>query len=167
MFVPQMANHVAPWEDENGWTHSNCPVGYNFPEMLCNLSRYIGHPQCTEYAAKIVTENEAQVYQVYIHLAPHPERAQYLQETTHTLREAYELVAHEAIAELCERHSAQLGNAPASFLPIRDQEDMPWRLRYQEMQEGKVVAYASRQWRKHEEHYATHDLELASVVHAL
>ena len=35
------------------------------------------------------------------------------------------------------------------------------------MQEGKVVAYASHQWRKHEEHYATHDLELASVVHAL
>src|SRR5436190_11683839 len=92
MFVPQMANHVAPWEDENGWTHSNCPVGYNFPEMLCNLSRYLGHPQCPEYAAKIVTENETQVYQVYIHLAPHPERAQYLQETVRTLREAYELV---------------------------------------------------------------------------
>ena len=35
------------------------------------------------------------------------------------------------------------------------------------MQEGKVIAYASRQWRKHEEHYATHDLELAAVVHAL
>src|SRR6266498_5034808 len=35
------------------------------------------------------------------------------------------------------------------------------------MQEGKVIAYASRQWRKHEEHYATHDLELADVVHAL
>ena len=35
------------------------------------------------------------------------------------------------------------------------------------MQEGKVVAYASRQCRKHEEHYATHDLELAVVVHAL
>src|SRR5438477_1735013 len=35
------------------------------------------------------------------------------------------------------------------------------------MQEGKVVAYASRQWRKHEEPYATHDLELAVVVHAL
>src|SRR5438034_6909153 len=35
------------------------------------------------------------------------------------------------------------------------------------MQKVKVVAYASRQWRKHEEHYATHDLELAAVVHAL
>ena len=35
------------------------------------------------------------------------------------------------------------------------------------MQEGRVIAYASRQWRKHEEHYATHDLELATVVHAL
>src|SRR6266540_6544625 len=146
MFVPQMANHVAPWEDENGWTHSNCPVGYNFLEMLCNLSRYLGHPQCPEYAAKIVTENEAQVYQVYIHLAPHPERAQYLQETARTLREAYELVAHEAIAELCERHSAQLENAPASFLPIHDQSDVPWRLRHQRMLEdqAEIAAHLAR-----------------------
>jgi hypothetical protein len=31
------------------------------------------------------------------------------------------------------------------------------------MQEGKVVAYASRQLKKHEEKYSTHDLELAAV----
>ncbi|WVZ58135.1 hypothetical protein U9M48_008438 [Paspalum notatum var. saurae] len=35
------------------------------------------------------------------------------------------------------------------------------------MQEGKVIAYASRQLRKHEVNYPTHDLELAAVVHAL
>jgi hypothetical protein len=35
------------------------------------------------------------------------------------------------------------------------------------MQDGHVVAYASRQLRKHEAHYPTHDLELATVVHAL
>ena len=35
------------------------------------------------------------------------------------------------------------------------------------MQEGKVVAYASRKLRKHEENYPTHDLELAAVIHAL
>jgi hypothetical protein len=35
------------------------------------------------------------------------------------------------------------------------------------MQEGKVVAYASRKLKKHEENYPTHDLELAAVVHAL
>jgi hypothetical protein len=34
------------------------------------------------------------------------------------------------------------------------------------MQEGHVIAYASRQLRKHELNYPTHDLELA-VVHAL
>jgi hypothetical protein len=34
-------------------------------------------------------------------------------------------------------------------------------------EEGKVVAYASRQLKKHEENYPTHDLELAAVVHAL
>ncbi|WVZ52931.1 LOW QUALITY PROTEIN: hypothetical protein U9M48_003930 [Paspalum notatum var. saurae] len=35
------------------------------------------------------------------------------------------------------------------------------------MQEGRVIAYASRQLRKHEANYPTHDLELAAVVHAL
>jgi hypothetical protein len=35
------------------------------------------------------------------------------------------------------------------------------------MQEGKVVAYAFSQLKKHEENYPTHDLELAAVVHAL
>ncbi|WVZ52060.1 hypothetical protein U9M48_003153, partial [Paspalum notatum var. saurae] len=35
------------------------------------------------------------------------------------------------------------------------------------MQEGKVIAYSSRQLRKHVVNYPTHDLELAAVVHAL
>ncbi|WVZ80125.1 hypothetical protein U9M48_027628 [Paspalum notatum var. saurae] len=35
------------------------------------------------------------------------------------------------------------------------------------MQEGRVIAYASRQLRKHEANYPTHDLELAADVHAL
>jgi hypothetical protein len=35
------------------------------------------------------------------------------------------------------------------------------------MQNGKVVSYASRQLKHHERNYPTHDLELASVVHAL
>jgi hypothetical protein len=35
------------------------------------------------------------------------------------------------------------------------------------MQEGRVIAYTSRQLWKHEVNYPTHDLELAAVVHAL
>jgi len=35
------------------------------------------------------------------------------------------------------------------------------------MQNQRVIAYASRALRRHEENYATHDLELAAVVHAL
>ena len=35
------------------------------------------------------------------------------------------------------------------------------------MQDGKVVAYASRQLKTHEQNYPTHDLELAAVVFAL
>ncbi|KAG7543335.1 Integrase catalytic core [Arabidopsis thaliana x Arabidopsis arenosa] len=35
------------------------------------------------------------------------------------------------------------------------------------MQKGKVIAYASRQLRKHEGNYPTHDLEMAAVIFAL
>ena len=35
------------------------------------------------------------------------------------------------------------------------------------MQDGKVVAYASRKLKLHEQNYPTHDLELAEVVFAL
>ena len=35
------------------------------------------------------------------------------------------------------------------------------------MQDGRVIAYASRQLKKHEVNYPTHDLELAAMVHAL
>jgi hypothetical protein len=35
------------------------------------------------------------------------------------------------------------------------------------MQDGRVIAYISRKLRRHEENYATHDLELLSIVYAL
>ena len=35
------------------------------------------------------------------------------------------------------------------------------------IQDGKVVAYASRQLKPHEQNYPTHDLELEAVVFAL
>jgi hypothetical protein len=35
------------------------------------------------------------------------------------------------------------------------------------MQDGKVVAYASRQLKPHEQNYPTHDLEFTAVVYAL
>jgi hypothetical protein len=35
------------------------------------------------------------------------------------------------------------------------------------LQEGRVVAYSSRQFKVHEKNYPMHDLELADAVHAL
>ena len=40
-------------------------------------------------------------------------------------------------------------------------------LGYVLIQNGRVITYASRQLRKHEENYPTHDLELAIVIFAL
>jgi hypothetical protein len=34
------------------------------------------------------------------------------------------------------------------------------------MQDGRVIAYISRKLRRHEENYATHDLELLAIVYA-
>ncbi|XP_075087692.1 uncharacterized protein LOC142169690 [Nicotiana tabacum] len=45
--------------------------------------------------------------------------------------------------------------------------DMRSELLPQPVEHGKVIAYASRQLRKHEQKYPTHDLELATVVFAL
>ena len=35
------------------------------------------------------------------------------------------------------------------------------------MQEEKIIAYGSRQLRRHEQNYPTHDLELAAIIYAL
>ena len=35
------------------------------------------------------------------------------------------------------------------------------------MQDGRVISYFSRKLRRHEENYATHDLELLDIVYAL
>ena len=42
-----------------------------------------------------------------------------------------------------------------------------WGLGCVLMQDGRVIAYASRQLKPHEENYPTHDLELAAVIFAL
>ncbi|WVZ81075.1 hypothetical protein U9M48_028499 [Paspalum notatum var. saurae] len=51
--------------------------------------------------------------------------------------------------------------------PSKISSVMDWKVPEVVKEEGKVIAYASRQLRKHEVNYSTHDLELAAVVHAL
>ncbi|KAF8052117.1 hypothetical protein N665_1603s0001 [Sinapis alba] len=66
-----------------------------------------------------------------------------------------------------------LTSAPVLVLPEEDQSYVVYtdasitRLGCVLTQNGKVIAYASRQLRKHEGNYPTHDLEMAAVVFAL
>ncbi|GKE07742.1 putative reverse transcriptase domain-containing protein, partial [Tanacetum coccineum] len=60
--------------------------------------------------------------------------------------------------------------APIPFVKKKDgsmRMCIDYRLGCVLMQLGKVIAYASRQLKKHEENYPTHDLEFATVVFAL
>ncbi|KAL1189438.1 putative mitochondrial protein [Cardamine amara subsp. amara] len=66
-----------------------------------------------------------------------------------------------------------LVNAPVLALPQQDERYVVYMdasrsaLECFLMQQGKMIAHASRQLRKHESNYLTHDLDMAAVVFAL
>ena len=77
----------------------------------------------------------------------------------------------------CEKHfqllKDLLTSAPMLTLPSRDEGYTMYReasrvgLKCVLMQNGKEIAYASRQLKKHERNYLTHDLEMTAVVFSL
>ncbi|GAU40284.1 hypothetical protein TSUD_60750 [Trifolium subterraneum] len=79
--------------------------------------------------------------------------------------------------ELCENSfnllKQKLTSAPVLVIPDPDKKYVVYcdasnkGLGCVLMQEGAVVAYASRQLKPHEENYPTHDLELAAIIFAL
>ncbi|XP_073281756.1 uncharacterized protein [Primulina huaijiensis] len=79
--------------------------------------------------------------------------------------------------ESCEKSfqtlKEKLASTPVLILPTEDKEFTIYSDASKEglgcvlMQEGRVIAYASRQLKQHEQNYPTHDLELATVVFAL
>ncbi|GJU43966.1 putative reverse transcriptase domain-containing protein [Tanacetum coccineum] len=67
--------------------------------------------------------------------------------------------------KLCNAPVLTLPDGPADFVVYCDASKQGFGCVL--MQRGKVIAYASRQLKKHEKSYATHDLELGAVVFAL
>ncbi|GKF65761.1 putative reverse transcriptase domain-containing protein [Tanacetum coccineum] len=66
---------------------------------------------------------------------------------------------------LCDAHILSLPNEVEDFVVYCDASNQG--LGCVLMQRGKVIAYASRQLKIHENNYTTHDLELGAVVFAL
>ncbi|KAL4388638.1 hypothetical protein GQ457_09G019730 [Hibiscus cannabinus] len=79
----------------------------------------------------------------------------------------------DARQQAFEKLKEALTNAPVLIQPVSGKEFVVYSdasyvgLGSVLMQEGRVVAYASRQLKTHEKNYPTHDLELAAVVFAL
>ncbi|GJV26183.1 putative reverse transcriptase domain-containing protein [Tanacetum coccineum] len=67
--------------------------------------------------------------------------------------------------KLCNAPVLALPDGPDDFVVYCDASKQGFRCVL--MQRGKVIAYASRQFKKHEKIYTTHDLELGAVVFAL
>ncbi|GJT69824.1 putative reverse transcriptase domain-containing protein [Tanacetum coccineum] len=67
--------------------------------------------------------------------------------------------------KLCNAPVLALPDGPNDFLVYCDASKQGFGSVL--MQRGKVIAYASRQLKKHEKNYTTHDLELGAVVFAL
>ncbi|KAL4014562.1 hypothetical protein IC575_026769 [Cucumis melo] len=80
------------------------------------------------------------------------------------------LYAKFSKCEFCLKQMSFLGHvvskAGVSVDPAKIEAVTGWT-RPSTVSEGKVVAYASRQLKSHEQNYLTHDLELAAVVFAL
>ncbi|GKC73083.1 putative reverse transcriptase domain-containing protein, partial [Tanacetum coccineum] len=67
--------------------------------------------------------------------------------------------------KLCNAPVLALPDGPGDFVVYCDASKQGFRCVL--MQQGKVIAYASRQLKIHEDNYTTHDLELGAVVFAL
>ncbi|GJU87157.1 putative reverse transcriptase domain-containing protein [Tanacetum coccineum] len=84
---------------------------------------------------------------------------------TPTEGEEHELAVQTLKDKLCNAPVLALPDGPGDFVVYCDASGIG--LGCMLMQRGKVIAYASRQLKIHEENYTTHDLELDAVVFAL
>ncbi|KAI3672437.1 hypothetical protein L6452_38525 [Arctium lappa] len=89
--------------------------------------------------------------------------------TRKNVKFAWKEIQEDAFSELKKRLSStpilSLPNGTKGFVIFSDASRLG--LGCVLMQQGKVIAYASRQLKDHERNYPTHDLELAAVIFAL
>ncbi|GJX26826.1 putative reverse transcriptase domain-containing protein [Tanacetum coccineum] len=93
--------------------------------------------------------------------APHPVDSKIRLMCGHKQDEAFQILKEK----LCNAPVLALPDGPDDFVVYCDASKQGFGCVL--MQRGKVIAYASRQLKKHEKNYTTHDLELGAVVFAL
>ena len=92
---------------------------------------------------------------------------------TNLLRKATKFEWNDSCEAAFQELKHKLTTAPVLSLPVEEGEFVIYSDASRQgigcvlMQEGKVIAYASRQLKPYEKNYPTHDLELAAVVFAL
>nr|GEZ32700.1 hypothetical protein [Tanacetum cinerariifolium] len=156
LFLAQVTGRVSKEKRVEG-----VPVIRNFPEVFSNDLHGLPPPRQVKFHIDLIP-GATPVARAPYHLAPSE-----LKELSEQLKELSEK------DEVFQMLKQKLSSAPILSL-LKGSEDFvvycDASLRGFEavlMHREKVIAYASRQLRKNEENYTTHDLELGAVVFAL
>ncbi|GKA55998.1 putative reverse transcriptase domain-containing protein [Tanacetum coccineum] len=128
----------------------------NAPAIFMDLMNWVCRPMLDKFVIVFIDD-------ILVYSKSKEEHEAHLREILETLRkERLFIQDFSKIASSLTKLTKK--NTP--FICGKEQEESFDTLQ-KKLCEGKVIAYASRQLKKHEENYLTHDLEFAAVVFAL
>ncbi|XP_070041238.1 uncharacterized protein [Nicotiana tomentosiformis] len=95
----------------------------------------------------------------------------FVAESSGTKRSSFKHAMITGIVSVCHREASTLFAHGSTYSYVSSYFthylDMPRESLVSPVHEGRVISYSPRQFKSHEKNYPVHDLELASIVHAL